>query len=53
MIEQSRTLVERLEKAGKPYRYIEQENGDHYLSIQSHRIQLFEEMDRFLAEHLK
>jgi dipeptidyl aminopeptidase/acylaminoacyl peptidase len=53
MIEQSRTLVERLDKAGKNYRYVEQENGDHYLSIQSHRIQLFEEMDRFLAEHLK
>lgn len=52
MIEQSRELVAALERAGKPYRYIEQPDGDHYLSNQSHRIQFFEAMDSFLATHL-
>jgi len=52
MIEQSRDFVAALEKAGKPHRYIEQPDGDHFLSNQSHRIQFFEAMDAFLNEHL-
>jgi len=42
-----------LENAGVRYRYIEQEGGDHYLSRQSYRTAFFEEMEAFLAEHLK
>lgn len=53
MIEQSRDLVAALEKAGKPYRYIEQTNGDHFLSLQSHRIEFFRAMDEFLQKHLR
>ncbi len=53
MIEQSRTLVAALEEAGKPYRYIEQPNGDHFLSLQSHRVEFLEALDEFLAEHLR
>ncbi len=52
MIEQSRTLVAALEEAGKPYRYIEQPNGDHFLSLQSHRVEFLEALDEFLSEHL-
>ncbi|MCZ6616899.1 MAG: prolyl oligopeptidase family serine peptidase [Gammaproteobacteria bacterium] len=52
MIEQSRTLVAALEEAGKPYRYIEQPNGDHFLSLESHRIEFLEALDEFLGEHL-
>jgi dipeptidyl aminopeptidase/acylaminoacyl peptidase len=52
MIEQSREFVAALKKAGKPHTYIEQKNGDHHLSIQSHRIELFEAMDEFLGKHL-
>ncbi len=53
MIEQSRDLVAALEKAGKPYRYIEQPNGDHFLSLRSHRMGFFQAMDEFLHEHLR
>ena len=52
MIEQSRTFAAELEKAGKPFRYIEQAGGDHFLSNQKHRLEFFEAMDGFLAEHL-
>ena len=53
MIEQSRTFAGALKKAGKDYIYIEQPYGDHHLSIQRHRLQFFEAMDAFLAEHLR
>lgn len=52
MIEQSRMLVEALEKAGKPHRYIELRNGDHHLSLQSHRARFLEAVEEFLAAHL-
>lgn len=52
MIEQSREFVKVLEKAGKSYTYIEQQNGNHHLSLESHRIEFFEAMDGFLSEHL-
>jgi dipeptidyl aminopeptidase/acylaminoacyl peptidase len=52
MIEQSRQLVDALEIAGKPYRYIEQTNGDHHLSLLAHRVQLLEAMEEFLATNL-
>jgi dipeptidyl aminopeptidase/acylaminoacyl peptidase len=52
MIEQSRALAETLAAAGKPYRYIEQANGDHYLSLQTHRLELLQAIEAFLAEHL-
>jgi len=32
--------------------YIEQTNGNHHLSLESHRIEFFEAMDEFLAKHL-
>lgn len=53
MIEQSREFVKALEKAGKPHTYIEQKNGNHHLSLESHRIEFFEAMDGFLSKHLK
>jgi dipeptidyl aminopeptidase/acylaminoacyl peptidase len=52
MIEQSREFVAALEKAGKEYTYIEQANGNHHLSLESHRIEFFEVMDEFLQKHL-
>jgi dipeptidyl aminopeptidase/acylaminoacyl peptidase len=53
MIEQSRSFVAALDKAGKPYRYIEQPDGDHYLSNQSHRVEFFEALEDFLRENLQ
>ena len=52
MIEQSRELVAALKAAEKDFRYIELANGDHHLSLQSHRTEFFSAMDAFLAEHL-
>ena len=52
MIEQSRKLVSALERAGKPHIYIEQTDGDHFLSLQRHRQEFFTAMDEFLAQHL-
>jgi len=50
--EQATDFVAALEKAGKPYRYIHQKNGDHHLSLQQHRTEFFSAMDEFLTEHL-
>ena len=51
-VNQSRSLVEALEEAGKDYKYFEQSNGDHYLSLQNNRRQFFKEMDTFLTANL-
>lgn len=53
MIEQSRDLAAALEKSGKTYTYIEQPDGDHFLSIARHRLQFFQAMDEFLARYLR
>lgn len=53
MIEQSRNLAKKLKKTGVEYRYIEQRNGDHYFSLQSHRLEYLQALDEFLATHLK
>ncbi|MCV2885746.1 S9 family peptidase [Aestuariibacter sp. AA17] len=49
---QSRYLAEELESNDKKFKYVELENGDHYLSIQRNRHRFFAEMDAFLTEHL-
>ena len=50
--QQSEDLAAALTKASKPFQYIAQPGGDHYLSRASQRLQLFEAMDGFLREHL-
>ena len=52
LVEQSRTVAQALKSAGKPYRYIEQEQADHFLGIASHRREFFSEMATFLDTHL-
>lgn len=51
-VEQSQDMAAALRSAGKPYRYIEQEGGDHHLSRQAHRVEFFRAMEAFLDEHL-
>lgn len=51
-IEQSRTLTEALEAVGADYRYIEQQNGDHFLSLESHRREFLLAVDDFLQRHI-
>ncbi|XOV83511.1 MAG: alpha/beta hydrolase family protein [bacterium] len=52
MIEQSRTFVERLVEAGVDHQYIEQANGDHFLSLQAHRLEYLQALEAFLEKHL-
>lgn len=52
MIEQSQSFAKALTKAGKDFRYIEQPNGNHHLSLQSHRREFFLAMDEFLDQHI-
>ena len=52
MIEQSQKFAKALDKAGKDFRYIEQRNGNHHLSLQSHRREFFLAMDEFLNQHI-
>ena len=52
LVEQSRTLAQALKAADKPYRYIEQEQADHFLGIASHRREFLLEMTQFLDTHL-
>ena len=51
-VKQSRKMAEALQKHGKNYRYIEQANGDHFLSSGEHRQEFFGEMAKFLNDHL-
>ncbi|HSB98063.1 MAG TPA: S9 family peptidase [Spongiibacteraceae bacterium] len=50
--EQSEQMAAALKSAGKPYQFIVQEDGDHFLSSYEQRLQLFEAMDKFLATYL-
>ncbi len=49
---QSRQMYSELQDLDKQVKYIELENGDHYLSIQRNRHRVFTEMDAFLKMHL-
>ena len=51
-VEQSRMMVEELQDLDKWVKYVEFENGDHYLSIQRNRHAAFKAMDAFLNKHL-
>lgn len=51
-VRQSREMADELEDLGKTVRYVELENGDHYLSIQRNRHRVFQEMDAFLKTYL-
>jgi dipeptidyl aminopeptidase/acylaminoacyl peptidase len=51
--EQSRLMADALERAGRKPRFIRQEDGDHHLGIQAHRLQFFQELEQFLAENLR
>ena len=45
-------MADELDDEDKEYRYVELPMGNHHLEIQSNRIKLFKEMDKFLAEYL-
>ncbi|MEZ5559254.1 MAG: prolyl oligopeptidase family serine peptidase [Pseudomonadales bacterium] len=51
-INQGRSMYHALQAAGAEVRYVEQDGGDHFLSREAHRLQLFREMEAFLERHL-
>jgi len=52
MVEQSRDFAAALTNAGIEHTYIEQANGDHFLSLQKHRLEYLQALDTFLSTHL-
>ena len=50
-VEQSRDLVDLLQKAGKPVVYVEQPEGDHHFSRMDYRLQFLLEMEKFLDKY--
>lgn len=50
-VKQSREMAEKLQKAGKTVRYVEQPEGDHHFSRQADRLQFLKELEAFLKEH--
>ncbi len=52
-VKHSRMMADELEDENKDVKYIELENGDHYLSIQRNRKIFFNELEQFLRKHLQ
>jgi dipeptidyl aminopeptidase/acylaminoacyl peptidase len=51
-VRQGREMAKALKPTGKLYKYIELENGDHYLSLQKNRMLFLKEIEGFLAKTL-
>lgn len=51
-VKQSIAMYKALKRKDKNVEYIELEDGDHYLSTNSHRLETFKAIDRFLKQHL-
>lgn len=50
--EQSEDMAKALRKAGKQHQFITLEEGDHYLSRNSHSLTFFKALESFLAQHI-
>jgi acetyl esterase/lipase len=50
-VQQSREMADRLKKAGKIVRYVEQPEADHHFSRTEDRMQFLQELTAFLREH--
>ena len=46
-------MARSLRRAGKPYRYLALDKGDHFLSRYTHRLAFFKALEAFLDEHLQ
>jgi dipeptidyl aminopeptidase/acylaminoacyl peptidase len=50
-VKQSRELAEKLKRAGKSVRYVEQVKGDHHFSGEADRLEFLKELEAFLKQH--
>ncbi len=51
-VSQSQFFYNNMQSAGKDIKYIEWEDGDHFLSKEQHRVEFLHEMGLFLKKHL-
>ena len=51
-VDQSRKMVKALQKYDKQVEYIELENGNHNMSIESNRLKVLVHFERFLSKHI-
>lgn len=49
---QAELMQSALKEAGKKFRFVKQDLGDHHLSIYEHRLEFFTELEAFLAKNL-
>lgn len=52
-VAQSRKMADALKSAGKPYRYVELKDEEHWLTQGPTRMQYFQELESFLAQQLE
>ena len=50
-VQQSREMAEKLDKAEKIFRYIEQKEADHHFSREADRVEFLKEVDAFLRQY--
>lgn len=51
-VDHSEEMYDELKGLNKPVKYVELENGDHFLSNNEHRLTTFVEIERFLTTHI-
>lgn len=51
-LQHGRAMADALSKAGVVHDYIEQEDGDHFLSSEANRLQFLDRLERFLKAHI-
>ena len=51
-VEHSQRMASALKRAGKDVTYVEQDQGDHFLSTNEQRLEAMQTIEAFLAEHL-
>ena len=52
LLKHGQKMRDAMEEAGVNYKYIEQENSDHFLTLKRNRLQFFQETEKFLKSHI-
>ena len=52
LLKHGQKMRDAMEEAGVNYKYIEQENSDHFLTLKRNRLQFFQETEKFLKNHI-
>tara|TARA_B100000029_G_C17592898_1_gene963127 strand:+ start:901 stop:2838 length:1938 start_codon:yes stop_codon:yes gene_type:complete len=52
LLKHGQKMRDAMEEAGVNYKYIEQEDSDHFLTLKRNRLQFFQETEKFLKNHI-